>query len=188
MHTTTRQPELFNLQAFPSNRCRVCGRALSDPLSIRLGIGPICRRKQGSAMIDSDWEVNPQLNIPSDSEFVFERNQRGACTNVPWLVKHHSPTGFEWGYGGSGPADLALNILECVLRRMRYKGPKTTMRFGECFDLAWRLHQEFKWHFICHIDPEGGRIAVAQVETWIKVRQAAEKALDGFEDNDDAAQ
>ena len=23
----------------------------------------------------------------------------------------HSPIGFEWGYGGSGPADLALNIL-----------------------------------------------------------------------------
>ncbi len=23
----------------------------------------------------------------------------------------HSPSGFEWGYGGSGPADLALNIL-----------------------------------------------------------------------------
>ena len=23
----------------------------------------------------------------------------------------HSPTGFEWGYLGSGPADLALNIL-----------------------------------------------------------------------------
>ena len=23
----------------------------------------------------------------------------------------HSPTGFEWSYGGSGPADLALNIL-----------------------------------------------------------------------------
>ena len=23
----------------------------------------------------------------------------------------HSPTGFQWGYGGSGPADLALSIL-----------------------------------------------------------------------------
>ena len=23
----------------------------------------------------------------------------------------HSPTGFGWGYGGSGPADLALSIL-----------------------------------------------------------------------------
>jgi len=29
-------------------------------------------------------------------------------------LKHyirHSPTGFEWGYAGSGPADLALSIL-----------------------------------------------------------------------------
>ena len=29
-------------------------------------------------------------------------------------LKHrvrHSPTGFEWGYNGSGPADLALSIL-----------------------------------------------------------------------------
>lgn len=29
---------------------------------------------------------------------------------VPHLVRH-SPTGFEWGYGGSGPADLARCIL-----------------------------------------------------------------------------
>src|SRR5690606_28865690 len=29
------------------------------------------------------------------------------------LVHHprHSPDGFEWGYGGSGPADLALALL-----------------------------------------------------------------------------
>lgn len=26
-------------------------------------------------------------------------------------VVHHSPSGFEWGYGGSGPSDLALSIL-----------------------------------------------------------------------------
>lgn len=26
-------------------RCRVCGRALEDPDSVRLGIGPDCRRK-----------------------------------------------------------------------------------------------------------------------------------------------
>ena len=32
----------------------------------------------------------------------------------PFLLRHvemHSPTGFEWGYAGSGPADLALSIL-----------------------------------------------------------------------------
>lgn len=26
-------------------------------------------------------------------------------------VRHHSPNGFEWGYSGSGPAQLALAIL-----------------------------------------------------------------------------
>ena len=26
-------------------------------------------------------------------------------------IRNHSPTGFEWGYGGSGPAQLALAIL-----------------------------------------------------------------------------
>ena len=26
-------------------------------------------------------------------------------------VRNHSPTGFSWGYGGSGPAQLALAIL-----------------------------------------------------------------------------
>lgn len=26
-------------------------------------------------------------------------------------LRNHSPTGFEWGYGGSGPAQLALAIL-----------------------------------------------------------------------------
>jgi len=26
-------------------------------------------------------------------------------------IERHSPDGFNWGYGGSGPADLALSIL-----------------------------------------------------------------------------
>ncbi len=30
-------------------------------------------------------------------------------------IVHHSPTGFEWGYGGSGPADLALALCADVL-------------------------------------------------------------------------
>lgn len=28
-----------------------------------------------------------------------------------WDIYNHSPTGFEWGYSGSGPAQLALAIL-----------------------------------------------------------------------------
>ena len=30
-------------------------------------------------------------------------------------IERHSPDGFNWGYGGSGPADTALSILtDCV--------------------------------------------------------------------------
>lgn len=29
-------------------------------------------------------------------------------------IEHHSPDGFEWGFSGSGPADLALAILAHV--------------------------------------------------------------------------
>lgn len=34
-----------------------------------------------------------------------------ALTNVPRSVVQGSPNGHEWGYGGSGPHDLALDIL-----------------------------------------------------------------------------
>jgi Family of unknown function (DUF6166) len=30
-------------------------------------------------------------------------------------LRNHSPTGFEWGYGGSGPAQLALALAADVL-------------------------------------------------------------------------
>ena len=44
----------------------------------------------------------------------------------------HSPDGFNFGYGGSGPADLALNILLLICSRR----------------IADELHQSFKWKFI----------------------------------------
>lgn len=34
-------------------------------------------------------------------------------------IRNHSPTGFEWGYGGSGPAQLALALCVEVAGRHR---------------------------------------------------------------------
>ncbi|HZU15042.1 MAG TPA: DUF6166 domain-containing protein [Candidatus Dormibacteraeota bacterium] len=51
-------------------------------------------------------------------------------------VVHHSPAGLEYGYGGSGPADLALSILVDLL--------------GE--DRAWHHYQAVKWRFIVSLD------------------------------------
>jgi hypothetical protein len=46
---------------------------------------------------------------------------------------NHSPTGFEWGYGGSGPAQLALALLADAL---------------DDDDRAVRLHQSYKFRVI----------------------------------------
>ena len=51
-------------------------------------------------------------------------------------LPNHSPTGFEWGYGGSGPAQLALAIL--------------AEHLGEDH-AALRLYQDFKWVCIVQI-------------------------------------
>ena len=45
-------------------------------------------------------------------------------------LANHSPTGFSWGYCGSGPAQLALAILADVFRPRR--------------EYARRFYQEFK--------------------------------------------
>jgi len=49
-------------------------------------------------------------------------------------LRNHSPTGFEWGYGGSGPAQLALAILA-----------------ERNDDAALNLYQDFKWACIAQI-------------------------------------
>jgi Family of unknown function (DUF6166) len=51
-------------------------------------------------------------------------------------LRNHSPTGFEWGYGGSGPAQLALAILAEHLGND---------------DAALKLYQNFKWACIAQI-------------------------------------
>ncbi len=53
-------------------------------------------------------------------------------------VCNHSPTGFSWGYPGSGPAQLALAILLAYLPEKE----------------AVALHQDFKSKFIATLPQE----------------------------------
>lgn len=47
-------------------------------------------------------------------------------------IESHSPDGFNWGYGGSGPSDTALSILtDCLGERK-----------------ARILYPQFKWDFV----------------------------------------
>ena len=73
-------------------------------------------------------------------------------------IPYHSPGGFEWGYGGSGPADLARSILaDCA-----------GMKVADTF------YQDFKRDFIACMPERGFVIKEEAIREWLeeKVKEA----------------
>lgn len=64
-------------------------------------------------------------------------------TSYPLPLRHdlhnYSPTGFEWGYGGAGPSQLALAIVADITGDDPY---------------ALKVHQEFKAYIVAKIKTE----------------------------------
>lgn len=65
-------------------------------------------------------------------------------------LRNHSPDGFAWGYGGSGPAQLALAIL------LEFTTEEN----------ALRLYQDFKFDVIAGLQGSF-ELPVEQVRTWL---------------------
>jgi len=139
-------------------KCLRCNRPLKNPAAQMQGYGAVCMKKieaeRGGK--ESNRATGVYLETEASNPDVVLRRDSGVqglvATNVQKYVVEHSPTGFEWGYGGSGPADLALNIL---------------IRAGLPVDEARRLHQDFKWQFIAPMPAEGGIIPAATINKWI---------------------
>lgn len=74
-------------------------------------------------------------------------------------VVNHSPDGFNWGYGGSGPAQLALAILMDHYRQF--------LPANSGIELAVQHHQSFKFAFIATLPDEGGKITSQEIEDWL---------------------
>lgn len=91
-------------------------------------------------------------------DIILKRIDNVPHININQEIIRHSPTGMEWGYAGSGPSDLALNILA------KY----TTA------EKALRHYQRFKSEFICNMPDEGGIITASQVKAFLV---DAEKSL-----------
>jgi len=70
---------------------------------------------------------------------------------------NHSPTGFQWGYGGSGPAQLALALLADATGDDR---------------LAVHLHQPFKRHFVCSFG-NSWTMTDEGIRAWAATQEAA---------------
>ena len=79
------------------------------------------------------------------------------------LLRHriyHSPTGMEWGYLGSGPADLARSILWDCLGRAR----------------ALNLYMRFKNEFVARWGQEW-EISCQEIQEWADKTEASLEGL-----------
>jgi len=70
-------------------------------------------------------------------------------------IERHSPDGFQWGYGGSGPADTALAILTDLLGMKR----------------ADLLYQLFKWEFVACWGDEWS-ISEEKIREWVEKQES----------------
>ena len=68
-------------------------------------------------------------------------------------LRNHSPDGPEWGYGGSGPAQLALALLADAL--------------GDDA-LALQLYRRYKFHVVSHLDRHYWQISQEDVIAWVR--------------------
>ena len=92
-------------------------------------------------------------------QYSGRRTENGVAVTVDGMaldprldLRNHSPTGFEWGYGGSGPAQLALAILADHL------GDDSA---------ALAQYQNFKW----------GVVANLPIESWTLSSEDIDEAL-----------
>lgn len=99
--------------------------------------------------------------LPSEIRLVCHSRTREVFVNDDWLnpafskkLRNHSPDGFNWGYGGSGPAQLALAIMLKFLDNTR----------------ALELYQHFKSSVIAAL-PEG------DIDTTIYLRKEIENII-----------
>ena len=131
--------------------CANCKRPLKDPESMKRGYGPVCWAKVQADKGQQDAKGSGGFYDGGDIILKYVNGYPTA--NVPHVIVRHSPTGFAWGYGGSGPADLALNILLAVIGDQ---------------EVADRFYQKFKWDFIAPMPKEGGIIRKDDILSWLK--------------------
>jgi len=106
-------------------------------------------------------------------------------------LANHSPTGFEWGYGGSGPAQLALAIIADVINAPEGHRPPEFFDEGkdaECRHRAVKLHQDFKWRFIAPLTKDQWNITERQVREFIAEQAEHEARHEAMADVKDWSQ
>ena len=77
----------------------------------------------------------------------------GRALDPRFDLRFHSPDGFEWGYGGSGPAQLALALLADHLQDNQR---------------ALALYQDFKWKVVAGLPRDEWTLTSDDIERALK--------------------
>lgn len=136
-----------------------------DRLNDETGLGPVDYRQLKMAGVPVDFRQ--LLRDKFGHTYHGDRDPLGLAVvtvdhhqlDLRTDIRNHSPTGFEWGYAGSGPAQLALAIL-CY-------------EFGESVAVAW--YQDFKHQVVAGFKREGFAFTSMDVVDWMQKVQAAHR-------------
>ncbi len=92
---------------------------------------------------------------------------------MPRIVVRHSPTGFNYGYGGSGPSDLALNLAQAVATKLGYKGDTSTQYGSPVFKAVFWFYHPLSRVFIAPLDQDKDHvIPYEDVANFVKAKLA----------------
>lgn len=103
--------------------------------------------------------------------------EAGTAEFLPHTVKH-SPAGFNWGYGGSGPSELArcilldhlgeLAVCECEGSGRNPEGGWCWICSGDGTRLLPHIYQSFKEEFVARWPmDESWQITAREVDEWL---------------------
>jgi hypothetical protein len=103
-------------------------------------------------------------------------------------ISYHSPDGFEWGYAGSGPADLALAILAdhfgepagFVLAALRSLWTPRSK--------AAALHQLFKERFLATEYRDEWQLDSGVIEAWLETPSIRARLAELAQEDDELAE
>ncbi len=111
---------------------------------------PALSPPQADRRVDPESDIIGVCRTAEDCVVATIRHADGSATPIPHIVRH-SPDGFEFGYGGSGLADLALSILTALVGA----------------EMAVCHYQDFKWLFIATKSGNGFTIPVKDIFAWL---------------------
>jgi len=87
---------------------------------------------------------------------------------------NHSPTGFEWGYYGSGPSQLAYAILRSYYFFVAKYDIPDAIRKAKAHYMCFKQDFVAKWH------GEEWELTSDQITFWLGTQKEVEKEMEGW--------